>query len=51
MISTLHIKNVGIIDDISIDLNEGLNILTGETGARQNTYNRFTSNNIWGKIF
>ncbi len=33
MISTLHIKNVGIIDDITIDLNEGLNILTGETGA------------------
>ncbi len=33
MISTLHIKNVGIIDDISIDFNEGLNILTGETGA------------------
>lgn len=33
MISTLHIKNVGIIDDVTIELNEGLNILTGETGA------------------
>ena len=33
MISTLHIKNIGIIDDVSIDLNEGLNVLTGETGA------------------
>ena len=33
MISTLHIKNIGIIDDLSIDFNEGLNILTGETGA------------------
>ena len=33
MISTLSIKNVGIIDDITINLNEGLNILTGETGA------------------
>lgn len=33
MISTLHIKNIGIIDDLSIDLNEGLNVLTGETGA------------------
>ena len=33
MISTLHIKNVGIIDDVTIDLNDGLNILTGETGA------------------
>ena len=33
MISTLHIKNIGIIDDLTIDLNSGLNILTGETGA------------------
>ena len=33
MISTLHIKNIGIIDDLTIDLNEGLNVLTGETGA------------------
>ncbi len=33
MINTLHIKNVGIIDDVTIDLNDGLNILTGETGA------------------
>ncbi len=34
MISTLHIKNVGIIDDVTVDLNDGLNILTGETGSR-----------------
>lgn len=33
MVTTLHIKNVGIIDDINIDLNEGFNVLTGETGA------------------
>ena len=33
MISTLHIKNIGIIEDLSIDLNNGLNVLTGETGA------------------
>ena len=33
MISTLHIKNIGIIDDLSIDLNNGFNVLTGETGA------------------
>ena len=33
MITTLHIKNIGIIDDITIDLNKGLNVLTGETGA------------------
>ena len=33
MITTLHIKHIGIIDDIVIDLNRGLNVLTGETGA------------------
>lgn len=33
MITSLHIKNIGIIEDININLNEGLNVLTGETGA------------------
>lgn len=33
MITTLHIKNVGIIDDLTIELDEGFNVLTGETGA------------------
>ena len=33
MISNLHIKNIGIIDDLSINFNEGFNVLTGETGA------------------
>ncbi len=33
MISTINIKNIGIIDSLSIDLNKGFNVLTGETGA------------------
>ena len=33
MITTLHIKNIGIIDDLVIDFNNGFNVLTGETGA------------------
>ena len=33
MINLLHIKNIGIIDDLIINLNEGFNVLTGETGA------------------
>ena len=33
MLSTLHIKNIGIIEDLSINFNEGFNVLTGETGA------------------
>ena len=33
MITSLHIKNIGIIEDLNLDLNNGLNVLTGETGA------------------
>lgn len=33
MITTLHIKNIGIIDDLNLELNNGFNVLTGETGA------------------
>ncbi|MBR3280695.1 MAG: DNA repair protein RecN [Clostridia bacterium] len=33
MLGQLHIKNIGIIDEINIDFENGLNILTGETGA------------------
>ena len=33
MINFLHIENLGIIDEIEIDFDPKLNILTGETGA------------------
>lgn len=33
MITNLRIKNVALIKSLDIDLNEGLNILSGETGA------------------
>ena len=33
MITNLHIKNIGIIDDLEMNLNKGMNVLTGETGA------------------
>ena len=33
MLLTLHIKNIGIIDDITVNLEEGFNCLTGEAGA------------------
>ena len=33
MISNIHIKNIGIIDDLEINLNKGMNVFTGETGA------------------
>ena len=33
MITTLAIKNYALIEDIRVDFNEGLTIITGETGA------------------
>ncbi len=33
MITTLHISNYALIDNIDIDFGAGLNIITGETGA------------------
>ena len=33
MIGTIQIKNIGIIDSLSINLENGFNVLTGETGA------------------
>ena len=44
MITTLHIKNIGIIEELTIDLNKGLNVLTGETGAGKTLNNRFIIN-------
>lgn len=33
MLRELHIKNLAIIDDLAIEFDKGLNVLTGETGA------------------
>ena len=33
MIGNMHIKNIGIIEDLTVDFNNGFNVLTGETGA------------------
>ena len=33
MIGTIQIKNIGIIDNLNINLENGFNVLTGETGA------------------
>ena len=33
MSTNLHIKNIGIIQDLEIDFKNGMNVLTGETGA------------------
>lgn len=33
MLRSLHVKNLALIDEIEVEFEEGLNILTGETGA------------------
>ncbi len=33
MLAYLHVKNIALIEELEIDFHEGLNILTGETGA------------------
>ncbi|HBX66005.1 MAG TPA: hypothetical protein DEG32_07535, partial [Balneolaceae bacterium] len=33
MIKSLHIKDFALIDELEVDFEEGLNILTGQTGA------------------
>ena len=33
MLQSISIKNIALINDITIDLNPGLNVITGETGA------------------
>lgn len=33
MLGQLHIKNIGIIEDVVINFEDGFNVLTGETGA------------------
>ena len=33
MLQSVHVKNLALIDEIEVDFSNGLNILTGETGA------------------
>ena len=33
MLQNLHVKNLALIDETEVDFRNGLNILSGETGA------------------
>ena len=33
MIRTLRVRNLAVIDELELELEPGLNVLTGETGA------------------
>lgn len=50
MITNLHIRNLGIIKDIDVELGEGFNVLTGETGAGKTLIIDALNLPIWWKI-
>ena len=33
MLRSLNIKNIALMDNINVEFGEGLNVITGETGA------------------
>ena len=33
MLQSIHVKNIALIDDVEMELNKGLHVLSGETGA------------------
>ncbi|NLB80254.1 MAG: AAA family ATPase, partial [Clostridiaceae bacterium] len=33
MLARLHIRNIAVIDELTVDFSDGFNVLTGETGA------------------
>ena len=33
MLRSLNIKNIALMDNISVEFGDGLNVITGETGA------------------
>ena len=37
MLQRLYVKNLALIDEIEVEFEHGLNILTGETGAGKTT--------------
>ena len=38
MLQHIHIKNFTIIDDLELDLKNGMTVLTGETGAGKSIF-------------
>ena len=50
MLQSLHVKNLALIDEIEVEFAEGLNILTGETGAGKIYYFGFCKSGTGWKI-
>lgn len=50
MLINLHVKNLAVIDEIEVDFSEGLNVLTGETGAGKSIIIGSINMAIGGKV-
>ena len=50
MLLNLHVKNLAIIDEIEVDFSEGMNVLTGETGAGKSIIIGSINMAIGGKV-
>ena len=49
MLQNLHVKNLALIDEIEVEFQEGLNILTGET-RREINYPGICEPCSWRKV-
>ena len=38
MLQSLHVKNLALMEETEVEFGQGLNILTGETGAADRKY-------------
>ena len=50
MLLNLHVKNLAIIEEIEVDFSEGMNVLTGETGAGKSIIIGSVNMAIGGKV-
>lgn len=49
MLTTLYIENIAVIEKTSIDFSQGLNVLTGETGAGKSII-KIQSTLLWDSV-
>lgn len=51
MLLELHVKNLALIETADVELEDGLNILTGETGAGKSYHDRLGQSGIGAESF
>ena len=50
MLQNLYVKNLALIDETEVEFGEGLNILTGETGAGKSLLLGSVASCSWRKV-